>query len=36
MGDFKSQIPIQDVCSGVRREGRLDAEKLRRFFARLG
>src|SRR5215212_5211058 len=25
-----------DVCSGVRTEGRLDAEKLRRFFARLG
>jgi phosphoribosylanthranilate isomerase len=25
-----------DVCSGVRTGGRLDAEKLRRFFARLG
>ena len=25
-----------DVCSGVRTEGRLDAKKLRRFFARLG
>ncbi len=24
-----------DVCSGVRTDGRLDAEKLRRFFARL-
>ena len=25
-----------DVCSGVRTDGRLDAEKLKRFFARLG
>ncbi|MDT5272717.1 MAG: phosphoribosylanthranilate isomerase [Acidobacteriota bacterium] len=25
-----------DVCSGVRTEGRLDAEKLRRFFAHAG
>lgn len=25
-----------DVCSGVRTEGRLDAEKLRRFFAHVG
>jgi phosphoribosylanthranilate isomerase len=25
-----------DVCSGVRTEGRLDVEKLRRFFAQIG
>ena len=25
-----------DVCSGVRTEGRLDAEKLKRFFAHIG